>query len=157
MGGLYLIDISGQEKKNEDTVGVPLLGVSQGRWGSRNHTPCLADCEVFHGVIITEQQPFRIKNSPNLHFVGFFIYIMLECKENSYTKPTANLALKFLFQYMLKRKAFFTYPSTEEAGQFARPGVAVKPQMRLYMPLSRSVGTIQALIAVSIIYLAQRT
>lgn len=42
MCGLYLTDVSGQEKKNEDTVGVPLLGVSQGRWGSRNHTPCCA-------------------------------------------------------------------------------------------------------------------
>lgn len=34
MCGLDLIDISGQEGKNEDTVGVPLLGVSQGRWGA---------------------------------------------------------------------------------------------------------------------------
>lgn len=73
-----------------------------------------------------------------MHFVGFFIYIMLECKENSYTKPTANLALKFLFKYTLKRNVFFTCPSMEEVGQFASPGVAVKSQMRLYVPLSSS-------------------
>lgn len=39
---------------------------------------------------------------------------MLECKENSYTKPTANLAPKFLFKYTLKRNAFFHLPINGE-------------------------------------------
>lgn len=60
MKGQITSDSSGQERKkikqNRGHGGGPPAGrqARQMGEGSCNHTPCLADCEVLHGVIIKE-------------------------------------------------------------------------------------------------------